>query len=198
MAKIKIYTRGGDTGESSLLDGSRVSKDDARLEAYGTMDELNSFLGLLHALLQTLSRRLPRKVRPLMQDVERIQDQIFRWSSHLATAEPKIRERLPAYDVEFAVWLESRIDALTEALPELKNFVLPGQDQLSAITHLCRTVCRRAERDLTRLHRVDGTLDPRILVGLNRLSDYLFTAARYCQIRLSSRKERVWRSKSGG
>lgn len=166
---MKIYTRQGDQGQTGLFDGTRVSKDDLRIEAYGTVDELNSVLGTAIAscgdhTLQTL--------------LLNIQHQLFDLGADLATplksTNARRVRRIMAADTEF---LEKQIDLATSRLPPLKEFVLPGGAMSAAQLHVARTVCRRAERRLVTLMQREK-LDPQPLIYLNRLSDLLFTLAR--------------------
>ena len=163
--KSSLYTRTGDAGTTSLVGGTRVSKADARLEAYGTIDELNSYLGLLVA-----SRALDRADRATLQNV---QHRLFDVGTILAT-EPTSRwqpEPLPESCVEA---LEAEIDRLDDALPKHKRFILPGGHPDAAHAHVARTIARRAERRMVAL----GDVDPTAMRLINRLSDYLFILAR--------------------
>lgn len=168
---MKIYTRTGDTGDTALFGGGRVPKADARVEAYGAVDELNAVLGW--ALLQLrddwLRTRLPA-----------VQDDLFALGAHLAT--PPAREgrrapQLPPLPVERAAEMEQWMDEASGSLPELRSFILPGGTAGGAALHVARTVCRRAERRVVALAAGD-VVAPEILVYLNRLSDFLFIAAR--------------------
>ncbi len=159
---MSIYTRTGDQGDTGLASGERRSKDDARLEAIGTVDELNSVLGLLAA------HDLPE---PLAQAVTRIQHRLFDLGAELA------RPGAQVLDSACVSELESLIDRLEAELPPLTRFILPGGHPSAALAHLARTVCRRAERRLVRLHRLEAQ-NPASLAFLNRLSDLLFVLAR--------------------
>ncbi|HVU02252.1 MAG TPA: cob(I)yrinic acid a,c-diamide adenosyltransferase [Polyangiaceae bacterium] len=166
---MKIYTKTGDSGTTGLFGGARVDKDADRVEAYGTVDELNAVVGTARAA------KPPPEVDATL---ERIQADLFVLGSELATV-PGKEEKLPmqllaAADSER---LEGAIDALEATLPPLQNFVLPGGCPAAAALHHARTVCRRAERRVLRAHR-GAAVRPEILVYLNRLSDYLFVAAR--------------------
>lgn len=167
----KIYTKTGDKGETSLVGGQRVSKSDVRIEVYGTIDELNSHLGLARAALS--------KVVVLDNQLERIQNWLFNLGSLLA-AEPTDRAQyqLPAIQQFHIQFLESSIDEMSSKLAPLKQFVLPAGTDASARIHCARTVARRAERLL--LSKELAEHRPALAVEfLNRLSDYLFVAARY-------------------
>lgn len=158
----KIYTRTGDDGSTGLADGTRVPKDDAHVEAYGTLDELNSALGVL------LAEPLPKDVAEALQP---IQHDLFDLGSEFC---------LPGYiaiTVEHVQRLETTLDKFNESLPPLKEFILPGGNRSAALCHLARTVCRRAERRVWRLNR-QHLQNPEAIKYLNRLSDLLFVLAR--------------------
>jgi cob(I)alamin adenosyltransferase len=165
---MKIYTRKGDDGKTGLIGGDRVSKHHIRVESYGTVDELNSHLGLVRNFMPD------GKAGNLMAE---IQDRLFTLGSSLAAA-PGSRMILPGLEESDVVALESEIDRMTAVLPELKNFILPGASVPGAYAHVARCVCRRAERLVVSLADSEE-LDPLIVRYLNRLSDYLFTLARY-------------------
>lgn len=165
---MKVYTKTGDAGTTALLGGTRVGKNHLRLEAYGTLDELNSWMGLLRDYEVNQNRQKPLKS---------IQDMLFTLGSHLATAPGKNVRHLPAYSPEDVSMLEKEIDAMEEGLPALKNFILPGGHITVSQCHIARCVCRRAERLVVALHEHEP-LDEVILAYLNRLSDYLFVLAR--------------------
>ncbi|MGE0764030.1 MAG: cob(I)yrinic acid a,c-diamide adenosyltransferase [Bdellovibrionales bacterium] len=172
MKSMRIYTKKGDKGQSSLFGGNPVSKADPRLDAYGTLDELNAVLGAARAKLQC--------TKPLSQDLDqdllRIQNYLFTLGSHLAVADESMRSHLPQLDPMQTTHLEKRIDLMETELTPLKNFILPGGTSLAASLHLARTVTRRAERSVVAL---TSPVDPEIIVYLNRLSDFLFVAARH-------------------
>lgn len=175
---MKIYTGGGDKGKTSLFSGERVAKYDSKVEAYGELDELSSALGYLAALL--------RDDHPdLAAELERVQSNLFKMGSWLATTPGASRaEYLEAIDKAQAAGLEKAIDEMTESLDEMKGFILPGGHPSSAWGHYTRTVCRRVERRVVLLKDQPGYRDQDwldvVLVYMNRLSDYLFTLARYC------------------
>lgn len=167
---MKIYTRTGDGGETSLLTGARVPKNDPRIEAYGTLDELNSCIGVARASWPD---------SPIDGQLSAIQSDLFELGAHLA-ADGDLR--FPTVPVERVASLEASIDEMEKELPPLKNFILPGGSLPSAQLQLARTVCRRAERLV-----ISGSSTPhqaRAVAYLNRLSDYLFVAARYANHRL--------------
>jgi cob(I)alamin adenosyltransferase len=166
----RIYTRTGDTGTTGLGGGQRVPKDSRRVETYGTVDELNSQIGL--ALSLGLCERLAA-------ELPRIQNELFDLGSDLATpAVSQARHPVPTVEARHIEHLEALIDELNEVVGPLANFLLPGGSVGAAALHIARTVCRRAERQATALAR-DEPLGPTVLPYLNRLSDALFVMARY-------------------
>jgi cob(I)alamin adenosyltransferase len=166
---MKIYTKTGDGGETSLFGGARVGKDDARVEAYGAVDELNAAIGLVRALGAGAA---------VDADLARIQSELFSVGAELATPrESRARGSIPGVDPAWAVALERAMDAWDESLPPLTAFVLPGGCPAGAALHVARTACRRAERRVVALARLTS-VDPTVVVYLNRLSDWLFEASR--------------------
>jgi cob(I)alamin adenosyltransferase len=164
----KIYTKGGDFGETSLLGGTRVLKSHERVEAYGTLDELNSFIGLLR----------DQEIHQHYKDeLLRIQNNLFTAEAWVARDPEKPVKTLPELHEEEIVRLEKEIDAMTAELPVLRSFILPGGHPFVSHCHIARTVCRRAERAVIRLHARQH-VDNVIIRYLNRLSDYLFVLAR--------------------
>jgi cob(I)alamin adenosyltransferase len=175
----KIYTRGGDAGETSLADGSRVSKLDPRIAAYGTVDELNAALGVV------LAGECPERIRAVLA---RVQNELFDLGADLSV--PVVRDgRLRIEQAQIDA-LERDCDTFNADLPELKSFVLPGGSEAAARLHAARTICRRAERDALAAHEAVG-VDPLALVYLNRLSDLLFILSRAAN-RLAGRDEPLW------
>lgn len=175
---MKIYTKTGDKGTTALLGGVRVSKAHQRLEAYGTVDELNSYIGLL----------CDQEVNSSRQDLlRRIQDRLFTIGSNLATSPTKEVRDLPDLEEEDIRLLEQSIDGMEEDLPPLKSFILPGGHQAVSFCHIARTVCRRAERNVVALneHEEVGEI---IIRYLNRLSDHLFVLARKMSQELGSQE----------
>lgn len=168
---MKIYTKTGDKGSTRLVDGSCVEKFNPRVEAYGTVDELNSQLGVLRHHLVSL------QLNPVNSVLEIIQNKLFVIGSLLATEKEEIFKKLDQITDKDVTFLEQQIDLLTADLPELKNFILPYGHIASCHAHICRTVCRRAERRSAEISVHDDKLSF-CLVYLNRLSDYLFTLAR--------------------
>jgi cob(I)alamin adenosyltransferase len=166
---MKIYTKAGDGGETGLFGGQKVGKDHARVGAYGEVDELNAAIGAARSLIPD---------RELAGELGRIQDQLFAVGAELATPrEAKARSILPAIDPAWIASMEAAIDRWDGELPALQSFILPGGTPAGAALHLARCVCRRAERAVVALAR-ETTLDPNVVIHLNRLSDYLFVAAR--------------------
>ncbi|MES2796322.1 MAG: cob(I)yrinic acid a,c-diamide adenosyltransferase [Bacteroidota bacterium] len=163
---MKIYTKTGDLGSTSLLYGKRVSKADLRIESYGTVDELNANIGLLR------DNELNEGIRSFLKA---IQDDLFVIGSNLASE--KESESLPKIAQSDILKLELEMDIMTGQLPELKHFIIPGGHKNVSICHICRTVCRRAERSVVSL-AIDEMVDKNIIVYLNRLSDYFFVLAR--------------------
>ena len=178
---MKIYTKGGDGGQTSLFGGRRLPKSHLRIEVYGTVDELNSWLGKL------LAEGLPSDGADF---VIAIQQDLFLMGSHLASTDD-VRHNLPKWPEYAEQKIEQEIDRMDAALPRLTNFILPGGTPTSATAHLCRCVCRRAERLLVALS-TEEAVSADLLRYLNRLSDYLFTLARYLT-HAAGAEERVWR-----
>lgn len=182
MAKSLIYTRTGDKGTTSLVGGQRVSKADRRIESYGTIDELNSFIGLLMTAIDDAEDE---------QFLLFIQHKLFTIGSYLATdqstTELKIESQVTQESIEK---IEHEIDRIDEELPKMKNFVLPGGCRSASLAHVCRTVCRRAERRIYSLAEQAEVEDP-VLIFINRLSDYLFVLARKECLKHNG-KEIIW------
>ncbi|KAA9005329.1 cob(I)yrinic acid a,c-diamide adenosyltransferase [Paenibacillus spiritus] len=172
---MAIYTRSGDRGETSVI-GGRVSKDDARVEAYGTIDELNSLVGQAHSLADS------EHFADLRQQLLEIQHELFDCGSDLAYAKPEDSGMTPKVTSALVERLEKWIDALQAENPPLEKFILPGGTLLSSTMHVCRTVCRRAERRTITLAR-ETAVPPESIRYLNRLSDYFFAAARTANVR---------------
>jgi cob(I)alamin adenosyltransferase len=171
----KIYTKSGDAGMTSLVGGTRVSKTDFRIECYGTIDELNSILGIVRTELHAHF-----ELKTLDHQLEQIQNRLFNLGSLLACENAKLRPQLPQLTEADITNLENWIDAFQAELEELREFILPGGDPAAAFLHQARTVCRRAERLILHLYD-DRTVEDLIyLKYVNRLSDYLFVAARFC------------------
>lgn len=166
---MKIYTKTGDTGQTGLIGGRRVSKADLRLDAYGTVDELNSWIGLVR------DQPVNSERRELLKEV---QDRLFTIGAELATDPQKApKQIMPAIVPADVTLLETSMDSMDEELPELRAFVLPGGHQSVSFCHVARTVCRRTERLVIALNGT-SPVDPLIIQYLNRLSDYLFVLSR--------------------
>lgn len=165
---MKIYTKTGDQGTTALFGGTRVLKSHERIEAYGTVDELNALIGLLASYAINEKRK---------EFLIRIQEILFSMGALLAADPNKKNLKLPTLTQDHINALEASIDHMEENLPELKSFILPGGHKEVAFCHLARTVCRRAERNVVKLGKTEK-LPNYILIYLNRLSDYLFVLAR--------------------
>ena len=194
IALNRIYTRRGDAGETSLVGGQRVGKDALRIECYGTVDELNSWLGL--ARVSTLEQA---ELGALSAILLRVQHELFNLGSILATLPADVHPKQPRVTEAEVLWLEREIDEMNEELPALRSFVLPGGSRLNAELHGARTVCRRAERIAVALMRHEPGRDEGVKY-LNRLSDALFVWSRWANHRLGL-DEVLWepnRAASGG
>lgn len=178
---IKIYTRTGDKGQTSLFGGKRVSKASERVDTYGTVDELNSMIGVVIA-------HLTQKHKSISRELTRIQNDLFDVGASLANPTAKPQESLIRRAKEF----EHLIDDLTKKMPEIRNFILPGGGKAGSYLHMARTICRRAERRITALSKKEQ-VDDEVIKYFNRLSDLLFTMARFVNQK-DKKKETVWRS----
>jgi len=168
---MKIYTKAGDQGKTSLIGGTRVPKSHIRIESYGTVDELNSFIGLLNDLV------VDEKINA---DLKEIQDRLFTVGSSLACdPEKESALRIPDLKEEDILRLENAMDAMNEVLAPMKSFIIPGGHQAISTAHIARCVCRRAERWCVNMQEEDLFVETLVIKYLNRLSDYLFTLARY-------------------
>lgn len=179
-----MYTRGGDKGETSLYGAARVPKDSLRVDAYGTIDELNSSIGVAVAACER---------EELSRPLKRIQAELFAAGADLATefAGKGVAVRVPRIGRKDTERLEGMVDELQEKLPRLTSFILPGGSELSASLHLARAVCRRAERRVVALGRAEK-INPEMVPYLNRLSTYLFNAARYANV-LEGVEDEAWK-----
>lgn len=180
---MKIYTKKGDSGQTSLFRGGRVSKDTIRVEAYGTVDELNSIIGWVRsAVSDTATDDL----------LARIQNDLFIIGADLATPQDSVKEtdRVLRLRENSQLFLEQAIDRMESVLAPLKHFILPGGTPAAACVHVARTICRRAERRIVALS-VNQAVNPAITVYVNRLSDFLFVTARYVN-KLSNVPDRAW------
>ena len=190
MVRItKVYTKKGDKGMTQLAGGQRVSKTSLRIEAYGGVDELNSALGFVLEVL-----RNNRELNGLKKNILRIQNELFNLGSQLAVLPQDRRENTPVITKKNIKQIEIEIDEMNENLPHLTSFILPGGGEAAVRLHLARTICRRVERDVLRLFEnelLDGTEIP----YLNRLSDWLFVAARFVSKKEGIR-ETLWKHTS--
>jgi cob(I)alamin adenosyltransferase len=184
----RIYTKAGDGGQTRLVGGQKVAKDSARIESYGTVDELSSCLGLARAALATPP--VPAGAPELSGVIKRIQNELFNLGSDLATLPADRHPQQPLIEARHVAALEREIDAWNESLPELRSFVLPGGGWVAASLHLARTVCRRAERLVVRL-RATEDVGEHVVPYLNRLSDALFVMSRHAS-RLYGEPEPLW------
>ena len=185
---FKIYTKTGDAGKTSLIGGTKVSKSHLRIDSYGTVDELNSFIGLLSDHITHLHSKTVLK---------EIQDRLFTIGSSLACdpdKEPKMK--IPDLKEEDIVLLENEMDRMDETLPEMKSFILPGGHIAVSTAHVVRCVCRRAERICVNMKEQDIFVDALVIKYLNRLSDYLFILSRYIGHLLGA-EEIPWKPRIG-
>ncbi len=174
---FKIYTRKGDDGKTALIGGDRVAKHHIRVESYGTVDELNSQIGLVRSFVQGSTEE---------QFLSEIQNTLFTLGSYLASS-PHSKMILPNFDESEIERMEVEIDRITSQLPELRNFILPGATQQGAHCHVARCVCRRAERLCVHLSDIEE-IPEFVIRYLNRLSDYLFTLARFLDQKFGGRE----------
>lgn len=191
---MKIYTRGGDRGKTSLFSGERVTKNHERVEAYGEIDELSSVLGALAA-------SLPQHQESLAEEIRQIQSDLLHAGALLSTSPDSASFRsLTPFLPEQSRWLENAIDRMDAALPPLKSFILPGGEVSAAWAHIARTVCRRAERRIIGLTVSAAGTDTEkmqqelqsVTAYVNRLSDYLFVLARWCN-HIAGRSDISWK-----
>jgi len=183
---MKIYTKTGDKGETGLFGGERVSKDSLRISAYGTIDELNSFLGYTITEVKDAS---------VKDTLVKIQNYLFTIGSDLATPETEKNARLNIQRTpeSFYEEIEKMIDHYDAQLDELKNFILPGGSKSASLLHICRTVCRRAEREVVALKK-SMTIGDNIVIFLNRLSDLFFVLSRF-ENKVSIHPDTIWNPK---
>jgi cob(I)alamin adenosyltransferase len=183
---MKIYTKTGDKGTTSLIGGTKVPKNDIRIETYGTVDELNSWIGMVSDQLNDAIFR---------DELKEIQDRLFTIGSSLATdAEKAPKMKLPDLTGNDIKFLENRIDSMTAELPLMKNFILPGGHVAVSSIHITRCVCRRAERLAVNMQQNELFVDEKLIQYLNRLSDYLFTLARFVAQKLGA-EEIPWKAR---
>ena len=166
---MKIYTKKGDSGHTSLIDGQIVNKHNLSVDAYGTVDELNSFLGLLKDYIKD------EKIKDILNN---IQPKLFSIGSILASGKNQNMLEKVKIEKRDVKYIEFHIDSMNNELPELKNFIIPGGHKISSYSHVCRSICRRAERRISELNN-EQSVDPNILSYINRLSDFFFVLSRY-------------------
>ena len=180
---MKIYTKFGDTGETALYGGTRIRKDDSRIEAIGTVDELNAYIGYAQVLIDDTD---------LSDLMAQIQNHLFAVGADLATPATHTKAADFRISADFTTAMETAIDTLSEELPPLTNFILPGGCTAGAILHIARVVCRRSERRVVHLTH-ETEVNPEIIRSLNRLSDLLFVLARTVNFRAQA-PEPIWKS----
>ena len=189
MVRInKVYTRTGDEGETGLVGGKRIPKEHLRIEAYGTVDELNSVIGLCGSFLSQKESSPHRDKLEMI--LEAVQQRLFDIGSELATLPGDEYEGQVKVSDEDTAWMEEVIDLMNDDLDPLKSFILPGGTPLNAFLHQARTVCRRAERAVLRLHRGEN-VSVSIRTFINRLSDFLFVCGRWVTVTLDE-EEVLW------
>jgi cob(I)alamin adenosyltransferase len=191
----KVYTRTGDAGQTRLAGGQPVSKDSVRVEAFGTVDELNASIGVVRAMNEEAGRSVDA-ARRLEQDLRWVQNKLFDLGGLLATAPGQVFRNMPTIKAQDAVRLERMMDRCQKELAPLKEFILPGGGKISATLHQARTICRRAERICVRLAR-EEMLDVQMIKFLNRLSDALFVWARWVA-KTQGEPEFLWERNSAG
>jgi len=189
LAINRVYTRQGDAGDTTLAGGQRVPKDSARIESYGSVDELNAFLGAARSTLDNFLTGHPR-LEPLAAILLRVQHELFNLGSILATLPEDVHPKQARITGTEVSRLETEMDAMNGDLPPLRSFVLAGGNRLNAELHICRTVCRRAERATVALSRIE-TIPPETVRYLNRLSDALFVWSRWVSHIMGS-EETLW------
>ena len=183
---FKIYTKTGDKGGTSLIGGVRVPKSHVRIESYGTVDELNSYIGMVSDMCAN---------EAITTELREIQDRLFTIGSALATDPGKeVKMKLPGLYEKDVEWLEESIDKMNEVLPEMRSFILPGGNLGSSTCHVARCICRRAERICVGMQEENEPVQPLIIQYLNRLSDYLFVLSRYIS-HINTAPEIPWRAR---
>lgn len=191
MSKSKVYTKTGDSGETSLVSGTRVSKGSHRLHIYGEVDELNSYLGMGHSLM-----KLHKVAEEELIFIENLQARLFDLGSNLACEQENAQKfNLPQITDNIVIEIEEKIDELDSQLQPLKNFILPGGHPVASSFHIARTICRRIERNFVSFNEENANqLPTNAIVFINRLSDYLFIMARYANY-VSKEAEVLWKTK---
>lgn len=191
-----VYTRTGDNGTTSLVGGKRVKKYDTRVVAYGTVDELNSHIGLLAEMIALKKNNIKidfdirEQFASSFLQLKRIQNNLFVLQTLLATENDETYKKLPQLKEETVSEMEKCIDQMDAKLPKLSSFVIPGGSIESAQAHVARTVCRRGEREIVKLSEKEN-IDPLLIKFINRTSDYLFVLSRYILL-LEKKKENFW------
>lgn len=180
---MKIYTKKGDSGTTSLFGGKRVEKSSERIEAYGSVDELNSLIGVIVCEIAD---------KDILKSFSRIQNELFVLGGDLATP-LEVKVKIPHITKTFITRLEKEIDKFDKSLPELKNFILPGGGKIGSKIHLARTLARRAERRIVDLSSTEK-INKLNLIYINRLSDWLFVAARYVN-KIDGVGEKIWKGR---
>ena len=180
----KVYTKTGDKGTTSLIGGTRVKKSDIRIESYGTVDELNSFIGLLATYVDE------KETTDLLAEIQNV---LFNVGCNLAMGESFKKEIKESVVADALIeHVENAIDRMQAAIPELKNFVIPGGSRSASTAHVCRTVCRRAERLIIALGE-SSEVDRNLMAYVNRLSDYFFVLSRYLN-NIEKVDEKIWQN----
>lgn len=192
MKKSKVYTKTGDSGETSILTGERVKKFDPRIAVYGDIDELNAYVGVV---CSSLTDSKSENLKKIIAELQSIQSELFNIGAVVSCPQEKRESfKLKLVTEEKLTWLESRIDEYDSNLPVLKNFILPGGGLASSFVHVCRTVCRRAERECVHYNEtLNGDIPELTIKYLNRLSDYFFILGRYVVLE-SGEKEILWKN----
>lgn len=190
---MKVYTKTGDRGTTGLFNGTRIEKNACRIEAYGTTDELNSFVGFLREELRETDAKTFTQI---MASLERVQNELFDLGAELANPQAYLKPENLGIKSETITLLEREIDLWTQTLPPLRQFVLAGGHKTNALAHVCRTICRRAERHVVTLHQQDSHQREEVIIYLNRLSDWFFTLARAISYLLQV-EETKWSQKRG-
>lgn len=183
---FKIYTKTGDKGSTSLIGGVRVPKNHIRIESYGTVDELNSYMGMVRdSAANTL----------ITEWILEVQDRLFTIGSALATNPDKeVKMKLPDLHEADVIFLEQKIDEMNEQLPEMRSFILPGGNLAASTAHVARCICRRAERICVGIQQEEEVVPELIIQYLNRLSDFLFVLARYIA-HINGAEDTPWRAR---
>ena len=183
---FKIYTKTGDKGSTSLIGGVRVPKNHIRIESYGTVDELNSYLGMVRDMAHNTL---------INEWIHEIQDRLFTIGSVLATNPDKeVKMKLPDLHETDVIWLEQKIDEMNEVLPEMRSFILPGGQLAAPTAHVARCVCRRAERICVAMQQQNEEVPDLVVTYLNRLSDFLFVLSRYIA-HINGVEDTPWRAR---